>query len=183
MRALNYSSQLLHSQNIGARENEFGDVRRKKRRDCWRSAYWSRLRAWLCKTTGSLLSLKNSVAPTRNMNALISTSSCLDLYLGVAARIHHMCHPLNAIQVYKPHSQGDQDPHIAYNRRVITQKLPDISHEVIDKLDCKNEKHSTLAMGDSVCNDTIELRTSTFGTASRKGRCRECERLRLHDSK
>lgn len=43
------------------------------------------------------------------------------------------------------------------------------------------EKNSTLVMGDRVCNDLTELKDITFGTTSRKGRCPECERLRLYD--
>ncbi len=58
-----------------------------------------------------------------------------------------------------------------------------MSQEAINKLDCKNEKLSTLAMGDPVCNDITELKDITFGTTSRKGRCPECERLRLYDGK
>jgi hypothetical protein len=48
-----------------------------------------------------------------------------------------------------------------------------MSQEIIDKLDCKNKKNSTLAMGDHVCNDLTELKDVNFGTTSRKGRCPE----------
>lgn len=62
----------------------------------------------------------------------------------------------------------DQAPHIAYNQRVITPKLPNMSQEIIDKLDCKNEKNSTLLMGDRVCNDLTELKDINLGR--RRGR-------------
>lgn len=90
-----------------------------------------------------------------------------------------MCVILSAPSKYSSCTLKDQNPHIAYNQQVITQKLPNMSQEIIGNLDFKDKKTSTLAMGDSVCYDITELKDITFGTTSRKGRCPECECLRL----
>jgi hypothetical protein len=91
-----------------------------------------------------------------------------------------MCVVLSTPIKYRDCTLPDGEPHIAYNVRVITQELPNMSQDIIGKLDCQNEKNSVLTSGDPVCNDTTELTGISFGSTSVKGRCPACERLLLY---
>lgn len=96
------------------------------------------------------------------------------------AHTDEMCVVLSSPIKYRACTLPDGQPHIAYNVRVITDPRENMSEEIIKKLDCSNEKTSTLTSGDLVCGDITELTDYIFGSTSVPGRCPECERLLLY---
>ena len=92
-----------------------------------------------------------------------------------------MCVILFAPFRYNLCTLEDDNAHIFYSQRVITDPQPTMSQEFIDKLECTSPKNSRTSFGEWVCDDVIEWNEVVFGSTSRRARCPECERLRLYN--
>lgn len=91
-----------------------------------------------------------------------------------------MCVILKALVSYKGCTKPDGANHILSIGRVITREQPDMSADIIAKLDCKNDKMMTPGCWDAVCTNVTECGVP-FGSTSKKGRCSACLQLGLYE--
>src|SRR5271156_5669725 len=71
--------------------------------------------------------------------------------------------------------------HIFMRTRVITFQNPDMSQEIVEKLNCGNIKKKQSFCRDPVCDDITEWKIP-FGSTSLQGQCPTCEQLGLYGS-